>query len=67
MGNAIKADNLSWPYHVSDLAGWNSMAAQKYGVRSIPSTFLLDKENRIVAYNLRGEELALKIEALLNG
>ena len=43
------------------------MAAQKYGVRSIPSTFLLDKENRIVAYNLRGEELALKIEALLNG
>ena len=65
--NAIKADNLSWPYHVSDLAGWNSVAAQKYGIRSIPSTFLLNKENRIVAYNLRGEELAQKIKALLNG
>ena len=65
--NAIKLDNLSWPYHVSDLAGWNSVAAQKYGIRSIPSTFLLDKENRIVAYNLRGEELAQKIKALLNG
>ncbi|MCG8578633.1 MAG: TlpA family protein disulfide reductase, partial [Bacteroidales bacterium] len=37
---AIKDDNLSWPYHVSDLAGWNSRAAAMYGVNGIPMNFL---------------------------
>lgn len=62
---AIKDDNLTWPAHVSDLGGWNSGAAALYGVRSIPSSFLLDKEGKIIAKNLRGGELDTKIgEAL---
>lgn len=63
--NAIKADGLIWPYHVSDLAGWQSSAAALYGVSSIPRTFLIDKEGKIVATNLRGEELDRKVEELL--
>ncbi|MBQ9470032.1 MAG: TlpA family protein disulfide reductase [Bacteroidales bacterium] len=54
---AIAADSLSWPYHISDLKGWRSSYAQLYGVRSIPASFLLDGEGRIVATNLRGDRL----------
>ncbi|MEN0048874.1 MAG: TlpA disulfide reductase family protein [Bacteroidota bacterium] len=45
---AIEKDNLTWPYHVSDLKYWSAAPAQTYGVRSIPKTFLIDKEGKIV-------------------
>lgn len=51
---AIEKDGLPWEYHVSDLKKWESGAAAKYGVRSIPKTFLIDKEGKIAAYGLRG-------------
>jgi thiol-disulfide isomerase/thioredoxin len=62
---AIKDDNLTWEYHVSDLKGWYSMPAQKYGVRSIPSNFLIDENGKIVAKNLRGPKLESVLEQLL--
>ncbi len=55
--SAIQKDNLSWPYHVSDLKGWNSSAGKLYGVYSIPSNFLIDGDGIIVAKNLRGQNL----------
>jgi peroxiredoxin len=61
---AIGADGLTWP-HISDLKGWGSEAAQIYQVRSIPQTFLLDPEGRIIAKGLRGEELENKLAELL--
>lgn len=63
--NAIKADNMTWK-HVSDLKFWNSEAAQKYGVSSIPFTLLLDPDGKIVAKNLRGEALHNTLAKLLN-
>ncbi|MEM8583906.1 MAG: TlpA disulfide reductase family protein [Bacteroidota bacterium] len=54
--SAIEADGLAWPTHVSELRKWNSEAAQTYGVRGIPKTFLIDREGRIAAVNLRGAE-----------
>lgn len=60
---AIEADGLTWN-HISDLKGWNSEHARIYGVTSIPQTVLLDKEGRIVARNLRGEELKQKLESI---
>lgn len=57
---AIEKDGLIWK-HVSDLKGWSSAAGQLYGIRSIPSTVLLDPSGKIIAKNLRGEELAAKL------
>lgn len=59
---AIQDDNLKWPYHVSDLAKWDAAPAAAYGVRSIPRTFLIDRNGNIAALNLRGAE---QIEAAL--
>ncbi len=61
---AIKDDKLTW-HHVSDLKGWENEAAQLYMVQGIPATFLLDADNKIVAVNLRGEELQKKVAELL--
>lgn len=55
---AIQADSLTWP-HVSDLRGWQSSAAQLYQVSSIPQTYLIDKDGRIMAKGLRGPELEM--------
>jgi thiol-disulfide isomerase/thioredoxin len=63
--DAIKADNLTWSNHVSDLRGWSSVAAVMYGVNSIPRTFLLDRTGKIIGMNLRGEELAQKLKEAL--
>lgn len=52
--DAIEQDQLTWPYHVSELKYWNSEATAKYGVRAIPATFLIDREGKIAEVGLRG-------------
>jgi thiol-disulfide isomerase/thioredoxin len=48
---AIKQDGLVWPNHVSDLKGWSSDGAVKYGIRSIPQTVLIDETGYVLAIN----------------
>jgi len=62
---AIEDDGLQWT-HVSHLQYWNEPIAKAYQVRSIPATFILDRNGKIVAKNLRGEALEQKVEELLN-
>lgn len=62
---AIQKDNLTWESHVSDLKGWKSAAAATYGVKGIPATFLIDKEGKVIATNLRGESLEAALKELL--
>ncbi|PID88219.1 MAG: hypothetical protein CSB06_01930 [Bacteroidia bacterium] len=62
---AIKEDGLSW-IHVSDLKSWNSAAGRIYGVSSIPYTVLLDKEGKIVAFNLRGSKLKRTLKKIFD-
>lgn len=54
---AIENDKLNWPYNISDLLGWRSQPAQDYGIRMIPSSFLVDGDGVIIDINLRGEKL----------
>ena len=62
---AIEKDGLAWT-QVSDLKFWNNAVAQDYGIQSIPQNFLLDPQGKIVATNLRGEELQTTLGKLLN-
>jgi peroxiredoxin len=61
---AIHKDNLTWT-HVSDLKFWDNAVAKMYGVRSVPQNFLLDPQGKIVAKNLRGEELDKRLSEIL--
>ncbi|HWZ21090.1 MAG TPA: TlpA disulfide reductase family protein [Cytophagaceae bacterium] len=60
---AIKKDNYTW-INVSDLKGWKSETAVLYSVSSIPSNFLIDKNGKIVAKNLLGKNLEMKLAEL---
>lgn len=62
---AIKQDGLTW-MHVSDLKGWQSVAAATYNIHSIPATILLDKSGRIIAKDLRGQALEAKLQEIFN-
>lgn len=61
---AIKKDKLVWDNHVSDLKGWNSEGGRLYGVRSIPATFLIDGEGKVIKKNLRGSALENTLKSL---
>ena len=63
---AIQDDKLEqWP-QVSELNGWDSEVVDLYAITGIPQNFLLDKEGRIVASNLRGETLIQTLSELLD-
>jgi thiol-disulfide isomerase/thioredoxin len=59
--DAIKKDNLIWPSHVCDFQFWQSPVVQLYNFNSIPTNVLIDAEGRILAKNLRGEDLEKKL------
>ena len=61
---AIKNDGLIWT-QVSDLKFWNNEAAALYQVSSIPQNYLIDPDGKIIAKNLRGEDLDAKLQELL--
>lgn len=56
----IYADELNW-YHASNLQAWQDPIVLNYNIMAIPSTFILDADGKIVAKNLKGEELRKKI------
>ncbi len=60
----LQANDIRWPQYF-DGKGWNSELARKYGVESIPSTYLLDAEGRILAKNLRGSQLQEEVSTAL--
>ena len=52
----IKANNMTWPQYFDGL-GWENKLANQYGIESIPATILIDGQGKIIARDLRGEEL----------
>jgi alkyl hydroperoxide reductase subunit AhpC len=62
---AIAKDKLTWT-QVSHLKFWDEPIVVQYGVQEIPSTFILDSTGKVVAQNLRGAELRVKILELLS-
>jgi thiol-disulfide isomerase/thioredoxin len=61
---AAKDDGMNW-IHVSDLKGWESVAARAYNIESIPSNFLLDPTGKIIARDLRGDALEQQLQSIL--
>ena len=48
---AIEKDGLIWPYHYSDFKRFKSDIVRKYGVREIPTKYLIDPDGYIISVN----------------
>lgn len=54
--------NMKMPWiHLSDLAGWKSIASSTYEIQAIPSNILFDGEGKVVDTDLRAEQLEAKL------
>jgi peroxiredoxin len=62
----IQDDGLVKWIHVSDVSYWQSIVVPLYKIKSIPANYLLDKEGRIIATDLRGDALQRKLAELFN-
>jgi len=62
----ITDNKMPWPQYVDGKGGENELA-QRFGIRSIPATFLVGKGGKIIASNLRGPALEAEIEKALGG
>jgi peroxiredoxin len=60
---AIEQDGLPW-IHISDLKYWNSIVTKSYQINSIPASYLIDPEGKIVGKNLRGPMLEAKLKEI---
>ena len=60
----VEDRDLDWP-HVWQEGAWEGEIARLYNVRSIPQTYLLDRDGRIVAKDVRGEGIEEAVAALV--
>lgn len=60
---AVHDDHLAWA-QVSDLKGWKNEAAILYSVRAIPQNFLIGPDGKILAKNIRGDELGKTLASI---
>lgn len=61
---AITKDKITW-IQVNDTGGWDALAAIKWKVEALPSSFLIDREGNLVAIDLDKKDLEKKIIELL--
>jgi thioredoxin family protein len=61
--NAIEKNELNW-HHVSTLNKFDCPIAQRFRVTGIPRMYIIDKDGKIIAQDLRGEALSKKMDEL---
>jgi len=61
-----RQQNMTWQQYF-DGQGWSNKLAAKYGIESIPATYLLDGNGKIIGQDLRGDALGAAVaKALAN-
>nr|BCX00074.1 MAG: hypothetical protein KatS3mg041_0120 [Bacteroidota bacterium] len=62
----VRREQMDW-VHIGGGSGWEDPVARQYRVQAIPATFLLDREGKIIARNLRGADLERAVAEALGG
>ncbi|MGF7229969.1 redoxin domain-containing protein [Arachidicoccus sp.] len=60
---AIQDDGLTWT-QVTDLRFWSNAVARQYGVVALPQNFLIDENGKIIAKNLKTDQLSRKLKSI---
>lgn len=60
----IKENDIPWP-QVFDDKGWNTKLARYFGINSLPSQWLIDRDGTILSVDTRGEQLGQLVDQLI--
>ena len=58
---ASNRDTTQWS-QICDFTGWNNQIVKNQNIQTLPANILLDKNRRIIARNIRGNELVNKVK-----
>ena len=62
---AITKDKITW-LQVNDPGGWEAKTAMSWNISAIPTSFLIDKEGKLVAMDLTGKEMEKALKYLID-
>lgn len=61
---AVAKDKATWP-QVIDAGGWEAPTAMTWNIYALPTTYLIDRDGKLVAMDLEGKELEKALKYLL--
>ena len=61
---AVQKDKITWP-QVNDNGGWEAKTAMNWNISAIPTSYLINKEGKLVAMDLQGKDLEEAVIDLL--
>ena len=62
---AIKKDKITWQ-QVLDPGGWETPTAVQWGINALPTSYLIDKDGRLIAMDLEGKDLEKALKQLID-
>ncbi len=65
----LSEEQIPWPnlFNDGEQGGWKHPAAVKLNVQAIPATFLVDREGKVLAQDVRGPQFDRAIERIVSG
>ncbi|HUR65614.1 MAG TPA: TlpA disulfide reductase family protein [Chitinophagaceae bacterium] len=62
---AIRQDKINW-LQVIEKGGWETATAKKWEIYALPTSYLIDKDGRLVAMDLEGKQLEKALKDMLD-
>jgi peroxiredoxin len=61
---AIQKDKINW-LQVNERGGWDAQTAARWNINAIPTSYLIDKEGKLVAMDLLAKDLEKMLKDIL--
>jgi thiol-disulfide isomerase/thioredoxin len=62
----LNRNRIDWP-QIHERGGYQGRLARAFGIDRLPASVLLDRRGAVVAVNVRGEQLVLRVNEMISG
>lgn len=63
--SAVKKDKITW-LQVNDAGGWEAPTARAWYIESIPTSYLIDRDGKLLAMDLEQKDLEKALKQLID-